>query len=75
MKMIPSHSTASLQRRAVFPFGARSVARRARYESAFTNEHWSMAAQLEYRVLLASTGSGTEPEHWPGAGIVFALRP
>jgi len=39
------------------------------------DEHWSMAAQLTYRVLLASTGSGTEPKHWPGAGIVFALRP
>jgi hypothetical protein len=37
--------------------------------------HWSMAAQLSYRVLLASTGSGTTPEHWPGAGVSFALRP
>lgn len=39
------------------------------------DEHWSMAAQVTYRVLLASTGHGTSPEHWPGAGISFALRP
>jgi hypothetical protein len=39
------------------------------------DEHWSMAAQLTYRVLLASTGSGTEPTHWPGAGVSFTLRP
>jgi hypothetical protein len=39
------------------------------------DKRWSMSAQLAYHVLLASTGSGTEPRHWPSAGIAFALRP
>ena len=36
---------------------------------------WSMAAELSYRVLLAETGSGTEPTHWPSLGVAFVLRP